>query len=91
MAHGGTNFGFWSGANGDEAIEGKASYRPDVTSYDYSSPISEAGDHNIGADGGDLFVAVQQAIGATPTEAEPPPIPKASYGTVLLTESAGIV
>ena len=44
MAHGGTNFGFWSGANGDENAVGKDSYKPDITSYDYSSPISEAGD-----------------------------------------------
>ena len=36
MAHGGTSFGFTSGANGDP-------YRPDVTSYDYGAPISEAG------------------------------------------------
>jgi beta-galactosidase len=36
MAHGGTSFGFTSGANG-------APYRPDVTSYDYGAPISEAG------------------------------------------------
>jgi beta-galactosidase len=36
MAHGGTSFGFTSGANGGP-------YRPDVTSYDYGAPISEAG------------------------------------------------
>jgi beta-galactosidase len=38
MAHGGTNFGLWNGANqdGDE-------YRPAVTSYDYDAPISEDG------------------------------------------------
>ena len=59
MAHGGTNFGFWSGANGDQTSEGKESFKPDITSYDYSSPISEAGDHNVGSDGGDLFKAVR--------------------------------
>ncbi len=39
MIHGGTNFGFTSGANydGDHDIE------PDITSYDYDAPISEAG------------------------------------------------
>lgn len=41
MAHGGTNFGFWSGANGDQSSEGSSSFSPDITSYDYSSPISE--------------------------------------------------
>jgi beta-galactosidase len=39
MAHGGTNFGFMSGANYDE----KHSIQPDITSYDYNAPITEAG------------------------------------------------
>jgi beta-galactosidase len=38
MFHGGTNFGFMNGANWDHH-----SYEPDVTSYDYDSPVSEAG------------------------------------------------
>jgi len=38
MLHGGTSFGFMSGANWDHQT-----YEPDVTSYDYDSPISEAG------------------------------------------------
>ena len=63
MAHGGTNFGFMSGANGDQVSEGQRSFKPDITSYDYSAPISEAGEHGLGADGGDLFEAVQRAIG----------------------------
>lgn len=39
MAHGGTNFGFTSGANYDK----KHDLQPDLTSYDYGAPISEAG------------------------------------------------
>lgn len=39
MAHGGTNFGFNSGANYDK----KHDIQPDLTSYDYDAPISEAG------------------------------------------------
>ncbi|MDR3366852.1 MAG: beta-galactosidase [Prevotellaceae bacterium] len=39
MAHGGTNFGFTGGANYDE----KHGIQPDLTSYDYDAPISEAG------------------------------------------------
>lgn len=39
MAHGGTNFGFSSGANYDK----KHDIQPDLTSYDYDAPISEAG------------------------------------------------
>jgi beta-galactosidase len=39
MVHGGTNFGFTSGANYDK----KHDIQPDLTSYDYDAPISEAG------------------------------------------------
>ena len=39
MVHGGTNFGFTSGANYD----GDHDIQPDLTSYDYDAPISEAG------------------------------------------------
>ena len=39
MIHGGTNFGFTSGAN----YTGKKHIQPDITSYDYDAPISEAG------------------------------------------------
>ena len=39
MVHGGTNFGFTSGANYD----GTHDIQPDLTSYDYDAPISEAG------------------------------------------------
>lgn len=39
MVHGGTNFGFTSGANYDK----KHDIQPDLTSYDYRTLISEAG------------------------------------------------
>ncbi|WP_426480957.1 glycoside hydrolase family 35 protein [Chryseobacterium sp. R2ACT005] len=39
MIHGGTNFGFTSGANYDRDHD----IQPDLTSYDYDAPISEAG------------------------------------------------
>lgn len=35
MAHGGTSFGFWAGAD--------RPFKPDCSSYDYGAPISEAG------------------------------------------------
>ncbi len=35
MAHGGTSFGFWSGAD--------RPFKPDASSYDYGAPVSEAG------------------------------------------------
>ena len=39
MVHGGTNFGFTSGAN----YNGEHNIQPDITSYDYDAPINEAG------------------------------------------------
>lgn len=39
MIHGGTNFAFTSGANYDKNHD----IQPDITSYDYDAPISEAG------------------------------------------------
>ncbi len=39
MFHGGTSFGFMNGANWDHN-----QYEPDVTSYDYDSPVSESGE-----------------------------------------------
>jgi len=39
MFHGGTSFGFMSGANWDHRT-----YEPDITSYDYDSPVSESGE-----------------------------------------------
>ncbi|KAK3107498.1 hypothetical protein FSP39_015857 [Pinctada imbricata] len=40
MFQGGTNFGFMNGANWFE----ERGYEPDITSYDYNSPISEYGE-----------------------------------------------
>lgn len=44
MAHGGTNFGFWAGANHSGSRPGDPGYQPTVTSYDYDAPIGEAGE-----------------------------------------------
>lgn len=44
MAHGGTNFGFWAGANHTGSRPGDPGYEPTVTSYDYDAPIGEAGE-----------------------------------------------
>ncbi|KAK8581154.1 hypothetical protein V6N12_071393 [Hibiscus sabdariffa] len=41
MAHGGTNFGFYNGAN--TGVD-ESDYKPDLTSYDYDAPITESGD-----------------------------------------------
>lgn len=52
MFHGGTNFGFTAGANGNSP----ADYAPAVTSYDYDAPLTEAGDP------GDKFGPFQELI-----------------------------
>ena len=39
MFHGGTNFGFWNGAN-----EAEGKHLATVTSYDYDAPLNECGD-----------------------------------------------
>lgn len=44
MAHGGTNFGLWAGANHTGAHPYDSGYEPTVTSYDYDAPIGEAGE-----------------------------------------------
>lgn len=53
MAHGGTNFGLWAGANEDEGR-----LRPVVTSYDSDAPIAEDGSLTA------KFHAVREALGA---------------------------
>ncbi|MEV5987530.1 beta-galactosidase family protein [Streptomyces sp. NPDC052051] len=44
MGHGGTNFGWWAGANHTGKTLADSGYLPTVTSYDYDAPIGEAGE-----------------------------------------------
>ncbi|WP_327169392.1 beta-galactosidase family protein [Streptomyces subrutilus] len=70
MAHGGTNFGFWAGANHTGSRPGDAGYEPTVTSYDYDAPIGEAGELTP------KFFAFREVIGAyVPLPDEPLPEP----------------
>ena len=41
MFHGGSNFGYTSGAKGNKDA---SVFEPHTTSYDYDAPLSEAGD-----------------------------------------------
>lgn len=79
MAHGGTNFGFFSGANtGDNASD----FEPDITSYDYDSPIRENGDVD-----NRKFKALRDVIGRysqSPLPDIPPKIERKAYGKVQL-------
>lgn len=87
MAHGGTNFGFWSGANGQGT-----DFEPHITSYDYNAPITEAGDHGYGSDGIDKFVAIKNVVKKySPISPEPQPIKKHAYGNVTFTKSANLM
>ncbi len=64
MAHGGTNFGLWAGANHDGALQ------PTVTSYDSDAPIGEDGSLNA------KFHALRAAF--APFHAgDLPPVPEA--------------
>jgi hypothetical protein len=87
MAYGGTNWGFWNGANG-----GGSDFEPVITSYDYDSPISEGGGHGYGPDG-DKYQAFKQLLtywkGIEPPT-EPPAPTVTAYGSVQLTEIAGL-
>ncbi|MBB6729513.1 glycoside hydrolase family 35 protein [Cohnella zeiphila] len=79
MFHGGTNFGFFNGANHIEF------YEPTVTSYDYNALLSESGDIT------DKYLAIREVIGRyaeLPDEPLPPPARKLAYGEVRLTERA---
>jgi beta-galactosidase len=77
MFHGGTNFGFYSGANHIKA------YEPTVTSYDYDAPITEWGDVTAKYE---AILAVMEKHGFEAGCPLPEPIPKQAYGKVELTE-----
>nr|XP_046273224.1 beta-galactosidase [Scatophagus argus] len=73
MFIGGTNFGYWNGAN--------SPYRPQPTSYDYDAPLSEAGDLT------EKYFAIREVIKMyrkIPEGPSPPTTPKYAYETVLM-------
>ncbi|XP_048104497.1 beta-galactosidase isoform X2 [Alosa alosa] len=73
MFIGGTNFGYWNGAN--------TKYAPQPTSYDYDAPLTEAGDLT------DKYFAIQDVIRMyrkIPEGSPPPSTPKYAYGSVKM-------
>ncbi|XP_047435660.1 beta-galactosidase [Mugil cephalus] len=73
MFIGGTNFGYWNGAN--------SPYRPQPTSYDYDAPLTEAGDLT------EKYFAIREVIGMyqkIPEGPIPPSTPKYAYGAVSM-------
>uniref|UniRef100_A0A8C0Z6C6 Galactosidase beta 1 like n=1 Tax=Canis lupus familiaris TaxID=9615 RepID=A0A8C0Z6C6_CANLF len=75
MFHGGTNFGYWNGA--DE----KGRFLPITTSYDYDAPISEAGDLTPKLFALRNVISEFQEIPLGPL---PPPSPKMMLGPLTL-------
>ncbi|XP_028605955.2 beta-galactosidase isoform X1 [Podarcis muralis] len=73
MFIGGTNFGYWNGAN--------MPYAAQPTSYDYDAPLSEAGDLT------EKYFAIREVIAMYKTIPQgpiPPSTPKFAYGEVPL-------
>lgn len=82
MFHGGTNFGFWNGANDPEQ------YQPTVTSYDYRAMLTEAGDTTPLYD--TLKSVIEQRSGKKAPEIAIQNSEKRAYGKLTLTEQADL-
>lgn len=83
MFHGGTNFGFGSGANFFDN-----QYRPVATSYDYDAPVGEDGALTA------KFHAYREVIGKyrqIPEVELPSPARVANFGTVEMVEQASLM
>ena len=80
MFHGGTNFGFYNGANHYEK------YAPTITSYDYDSLLTEWGDVT------DKYLAMADVLKSVADVSieDVSKVETKSYGEVKLTESASL-
>lgn len=83
MFHGGTNFGYWNGANTNDDLP----YQPTTTSYDYLAALDEAGRPTPKYN---LFRRTIERV----TSVAPPPIPPAprtiAVAPFLLSEAASL-
>lgn len=85
MFHGGTNFGFYNGANyGDK-------YEATITSYDYDSPLSECGDITAKFEAVRSVVAKFKGVDVSELPELPAPLPKKAYGVVSMTQQADLL
>ncbi|MCD0472255.1 beta-galactosidase family protein [Flavobacterium sp. JAS] len=80
MVHGGTNFGFTSGANYD----GNHDIQPDLTTYDYDAPISEAGW------GTEKYNALRMLLKNPKTPEVPAKIPVITIPNIQLTKAVSL-
>ncbi|NEW05066.1 beta-galactosidase [Paenibacillus sp. SYP-B3998] len=85
MFHGGTNFGFYNGANYQDK------YEATITSYDYDSPLSECGDETEKFRAVRSVIANYRGIDEKDMPQWPAPISKKSYGRIVMTESADLL
>ncbi|MEU0085924.1 beta-galactosidase [Streptomyces sp. NPDC006274] len=83
MAHGGTNFSTWAGANTADPATGER-YLPTVTSYDYDAPIDERGGVT---EKFHAFRKVLEPYADGPLPEPEPPAPLLPAGRAGLTES----
>uniref|UniRef100_A0A1J3KAF8 Beta-galactosidase n=1 Tax=Noccaea caerulescens TaxID=107243 RepID=A0A1J3KAF8_NOCCA len=86
MVHGGTNFGFYNGANTGSQ---ESDYKPDLTSYDYDAPIKESGDID-----NPKFQAIQKVIkkyNAAPHSVIPSNKQRKAYGSIKMHMTTSLV
>ncbi|HEX7846766.1 MAG TPA: beta-galactosidase [Chitinophagaceae bacterium] len=83
MVHGGTNFGFTAGANYDKNHD----LQPDITSYDYGAPISEAGWRTASFDS---IRGVMQRYSKEKLPAPPAPLPVIAIPSIKLTKAVNL-
>ncbi|KAF4409389.1 MULTISPECIES: beta-galactosidase family protein [Streptomyces] len=87
MAHGGTNFSTWAGANTEDPATGQR-YVPTVTSYDYDAPIDERGGVT---DKFLAFRAVLKGYADVPLPDPLPPAPLLPVSSVELNQSVRLL
>jgi beta-galactosidase GanA len=83
VVHGGTNFGYWAGANAFSPTQ----YQPDVTSYDYDAPINEMGQTTP------KYMALRKLLSGYQTgklPAIPAPMPVIEIPEITFTSSASV-
>ncbi|PYI51788.1 glycoside hydrolase family 35 protein [Paenibacillus flagellatus] len=83
MFHGGTNFGFYNGAN----CPAPDQYQPTITSYDYDVLLTEAGEPTA------KYFKVREVLSRyadVPETPLPAPAEKAAYGRVRMTGQADL-
>ncbi|OME95218.1 MULTISPECIES: glycoside hydrolase family 35 protein [Paenibacillus] len=85
MFHGGTNFGFYNGANFHEK------YEPTITSYDYDAPLSECGDVTAKYEAIRSAIAKHQGKELSDFPSLPQSVKKNSYGSVRMTHYADLL